>query len=133
VDDTGPYPRYGEVAVLSFDCQISTSNAVNPALIFYYHMYGQGMGSLYVDVFQNSTQSWTTEFSKTGQQHTSMSTSWSLGVVTLPKDPVVMVRFRGVRGGNYEGDIAFDSAGSYDALNECVRDQSRSIHHATNV
>ena len=80
----------GEIVVLSYDCEIDTSNAFNPQLRFYYHMYGSNTGFFSVDTFTSSSQSWTTEFNKTGQQHNATTSSWSLGVITLPKDPKMM-------------------------------------------
>ena len=102
--------KQGDVAILNLDCQIDTSSQVSPQLRFYYHMYGATMGTLSVEVFTSSAQNWTTEFIKAGQQHSAADSAWSLGVVTLPKDPKMRLRFRGVRsGGDYKGDMAIDS------------------------
>jgi len=109
------YPRVqGDVAILSFDCQMDTSSNIYPKLRFYYHMYGKDMGSLYVDVFESDNLNygippWSIEFSRTGQQHSATTSAWSLGVVDLPHDPALRFRFRGEWGGYYGGDMAFDS------------------------
>ena len=109
MEASGPRVQ-GDVAMLNFDCQIDTSSAVTPKLRFYYHMYGEHMGSLYVDVFESDNSNpWSIEFSKTGQQHDHYTTAWSLGVVDLPADPALRFRFRGERGGDFAGDMAFDS------------------------
>ena len=99
----------GQVATLSYDCEIDTSNTSNPQLRFYYHMYGSQIGWFSVDIFTSSSQSWTTQFNKTGQQHSGAKSSWSLGVITLPKDPKMMFRFKGERKRGYQSDIAVDT------------------------
>ena len=50
-------------------CQIDTSSAVSAQLRFYYHMYGVDMGTLSVDVFTSRALAWSTEFTRSGQQH----------------------------------------------------------------
>ena len=80
-------------------------------LSFYYHMYGADMGSLYVDVDRGADGTWDdlSIWSRTGQQHTSSSDTFSQGIVDLSSyTGTVRVRFRGVDGNDYRGDIAID-------------------------
>lgn len=93
----------GDAAILE-----STSNGVFDRLYFSYHMYGSSMGSLYVDLFDDG--SWFTVWQKTGQQHTSSTRAWSDVEIDLsPYDFGTRVRFRGVDGNGYRGDMAIDN------------------------
>ncbi len=80
---------------------------------FWYHMYGYGMGNLYVDVWVGNQ--WETRWVRNGQQHWYYSTPWSQGTVDLSdiKGPT-RIRLRGVTTWNpshyyhHRGDMALD-------------------------
>lgn len=81
-----------------------------PSLSFYYHMYGNQMGSLHVDICVNGT--WTNSiWSKSGQQQTSAKAPWKIATISLTNYAAgqgnVTIRFRGVTGGD-RSDMAID-------------------------
>lgn len=80
-----------------------------PELEFYYHMFGNGIGTLNVDIWTNAT-GWQTIFTKSGQQQTSSTQAWIKESIPLFSyaDDTVRVRFRAVHGPNAIGDIAVD-------------------------
>ena len=89
----------------------STSVAAN----FKYLMFGGTMGTLAVETSPDGT-TYTQQWSQTGQQHgrggsTSFACSaapWSDQTVTFPTGTTQM-RFKGVRGTSYTGDMAIDT------------------------
>jgi len=84
------------------------SNLSNPELKFYYHMYGSSMGALYVDVYDGS---WHNVWSKVGQQHTSNAAAYTQAIINLKafeNKSNIIIRFRGIRGSSYRGDMAID-------------------------
>ena len=77
-----------------------------PQLTFYYYMYGADIGTLSVDTYDGT--SWTNDvWTLTGQQQTSDSDPWLEATVFLTNN-VTQVRFRAIRGGDYQADIAID-------------------------
>lgn len=72
-------------------------------LSFYYHMYGQTMGTFNVYLKQNSvTQK---IFTKSGNQ----GNKWILGQATLQSPSSnFTIMFEGIRGSSYNSDIAID-------------------------
>lgn len=82
----------------------------NIDLNFDYHMYGNTMGSLHVDVFDGTWHS--NVWSVTGQQHSSVNNPWKTEVVDLSNydnQSGIIIRFRGVTGSSYKSDIAVDN------------------------
>ena len=80
------------------------------SLMFDFHMYGSGMGSLSVDVYDGVWHNdiWT----RSGQQHTGKTDPWEPALVELSafagkKD--IIVRLRGVTGSSFTSDIAIDN------------------------
>ncbi len=83
----------------------------NPVFSFYYHMYGSTMGSLHLEVSSNSGVTWSTVWSKYGQQHSSSSAPYTQALVCLPtmaNQSNVRIRFKGVDGSGFRGDAAVD-------------------------
>src|SRR5690606_1752176 len=79
------------------------------ALKFYYHMYGQTMGNLYVQVSSNGGTTWNTLDSIIGEQQTSMNDPWlERAIILNGYTGTISVRFVGVRGSNYYGDMSLD-------------------------
>ena len=88
----------------TFDC----STATVPVLKFDYHMYGSGMGGLYVDIYDGAWQ--LAVWSRVGQQHTGTGDPWSEGEVDLSSYAgTVTIRIRGVTGSSYASDMAVDN------------------------
>jgi PKD repeat protein len=82
----------------------------NPQLSFYYHMYGSGMGTLAVDIYDGTWH--LSVWSKTGQQHSSKTSSYTKATVNLSAFANlagVIIRFRGVIGSTALSDMAFDN------------------------
>jgi hypothetical protein len=90
----------------------ATSYLVSPALTgqssvsFAYHMFGADMGSLSLEISVGGA--WTTAFSRTGNQTSNQNSPWTAANVTLPVG-TDRVRFKGVRGSSWAGDMAVDS------------------------
>ena len=101
-------PRvYGDEAFFTAEFDFSLLN--NPELTFYYHMYGAGMGTLHVDVFDNVWQ--LDVWSLSGNQ----GNNWSQATVDLSAYSYkanIVVRFRGEVGNGvsptYRSDMAID-------------------------
>lgn len=88
---------------------VDLSNVNNPYLSFYYHMYGNTMGELCVEVYSGS--SWQPLGScLVGQQQTSGSSPWLRKTITLSgyANSTIKVRFKGVRGTGFASDMAID-------------------------
>jgi hypothetical protein len=77
------------------------------SLSFYYHMNGSAINTLAVYAMLTGS-SWQMQWSKVGQQHSSSSSSWTHHTIILPSG-TTRVKFRGVRGSSYDGDIAIDT------------------------
>jgi hypothetical protein len=82
-------------------------------LDFYYHMYGAGIGKLYIDAFVNGMS--TRLDSIVGQQHVSTSDSWSLKTINLNQfaGDIVRIRFIAIESTNTsisdQGAISIDN------------------------
>ncbi len=85
---------------------LDLSSLSQPQLSFYYFMYGDDIGTLSVDTYDGTT--WTNDvWTLTGQQQTSDADPWLEATVYFSNN-VTKIRFRAVRGGGYESDIAID-------------------------
>lgn len=78
-------------------------------LSFYYHMYGDTMGSLNVDVYSGG--SWSNAvWSISGEQQTDDTDPYTQAIVDLSSfSGPIKLRIRGVAAGGYRGDMAIDS------------------------
>ncbi|PWH84946.1 fibronectin type III domain-containing protein, partial [Brumimicrobium oceani] len=95
---------------------IDLTSLTVPVLGFYYHMYGSNMGSLSVQVSSDNGATWTTEFNLSGQQQIGGNEAWiSENIVLSAYSGTVKVRFKGVRGAGYAGDIALDDISVFEA------------------
>ena len=72
---------------------------------FYYHMYGSTMGTLALEYYDGSD--WVEAWSKSGQQHSSDSSSWTQATVSLTGQ-ISQIRFKGTTGSSYTSDMAVD-------------------------
>ncbi len=78
-----------------------------PVLAFWYHMYGQTMGTLSIDVYNHGTNNWTNDvFTISGDQ----GDQWIEQQVDLTafSGQTIHIRFSGATGNNYYSDIAID-------------------------
>jgi len=134
----------GTEASLTSRC-VDISAATSPYLIYAYHMYGQGMGDLHVEIQDSGSTSWTTVRTWTGQQQGSMTDPWKLDFIDLSGyTGPVRVRFRGQRGQGtsyyWQGDMSVDSVMIKDLqpdvgvtsivspVSGCVMGSNESIH-----
>jgi len=95
----------GDTAILEGPC-LDLSAATTATLTFWYNMFGSTMGTLEAEVSTDCTV-WTNVFSLSGDQ----GTSWFQGTIDLTAMAGlsnVKVRFRGIRGSSWRGDIAID-------------------------
>ncbi len=97
------------------------------ALMYSYHMFGAGMGSLHVDLLVNGT--W--QLDATPPVEGDQGNVWLPGFVDLSPyaGAVINVRFRGVRGPTHLSDLALDDIhiSSAVGVNEAVNDHSFSV------
>lgn len=87
---------------------INISNLSNPALKFWYHMYGANIKELHIDASDgNGWQNLKTIY---GQQHTAYNDAWQQQFVDLLplQGNCIKIRFTAIRGNGYKGDIAID-------------------------
>jgi archaellum component FlaF (FlaF/FlaG flagellin family) len=76
-----------------------------PQVRFWYHMLGNTMGTLQMQIDTTGMGNWTPVFQKVGNQ----GTNWNQAIVNLGgyKDRIARIRFRGINGGN-SSDMAID-------------------------
>lgn len=115
---------FGQVAQLLTPC-IDLTTATAPALSFWYHMFGNNMGDLHIDIFSNGA--WTNDVITpiSGDQ----GNNWLNQQIGLTNyiGQIINVRFRGVTGPDFASDMALDDIGvaSTSAINQ--------IPQATNI
>jgi PKD repeat protein len=98
----------GNIAEYTSPCiDINYSDAT---LSFYYHMYGSSMGELHVDIDSGSGFVNDVTPAIIGQQQTDTNDAYLERQVDLSSyaGQTIIVRFRAVRGSNYNSDIAID-------------------------
>ncbi len=103
-------------ATLTSPC-FTTVGLVSPTLKFGYHMFGNQINTLSVDVYNGSA--WVNDvFILTGQQQAAGTSPWLEGTVSLSafaNTSGLRLRFRAERGAGANGDIAIDDIAVYDA------------------
>ena len=83
----------------------------NPELAFFYHMYGEDMGSLHVDVCDDSGNWHSNLWEISGEQQSSSSAPWKNTIVEMQQfggQSPVKIRFRGITGDGNKSDMAVD-------------------------
>eukprot|EP01047_Picozoa_sp_COSAG01_P078993 COSAG01_NODE_14810_length_1407_cov_1.334098_1_plen_217_part_10 len=95
--------RTNDVSYLLLPTFPNTTKSIH----FYYHMYGQTMGTLSVEALINNQWS-STGWSQTGQQHSTGSAPWTMAHVNLAAS-ATRIRFKGVKGSSFTGDMAIDT------------------------
>ena len=96
---------YNSTAVLYSPC-FDFEELNNPELRFGYHMYGQHMGTLRVDISNDACETWTEIWSLSGEQ----GDQWHEGYVDLAAyaGDLIRLRFVGTTGDGYRSDMAID-------------------------
>jgi hypothetical protein len=97
--------HYNKTAILISPC-FDLASVNNPAITFYYHMYGSQMGTMKLDISTNEGATWTTLWTKSGNQYN----SWKTTTIALTAYATETVKFRfvGTTGGN-TSDMAIDA------------------------
>ncbi|SHI97656.1 Por secretion system C-terminal sorting domain-containing protein [Mesonia phycicola] len=108
----------GDVAEL-YSPFIDISALSSPALEFYYHMFNGStvgdMGELHVDVYDGSVWNNNVMTPLVGGQQTAQADAWFLATVDLSSyTGTIQVRFRAIRGNDYESDISIDDVDIFD-------------------
>lgn len=90
---------------------IDLSTYTCPKLSFWYHMFGPGMGELHVDA--NDGSGWDLDVVPPiiGQQQTAGGDPWlqhKNSLAAYAGETAVQIRFRGIRGSNFESDMSID-------------------------
>jgi hypothetical protein len=89
---------------------IDLSGLSSVSLEFYYHMYGEAMGDLFVDIFSGGT--WHLDIGPTlsGQQQSTSSDPWLSATIDLSafNTADAQIRFRGITGSSFTSDMAID-------------------------
>ncbi len=97
-----------EAVAMLYSPEFDISGVSYPTLSFMYHMYGEDMGTLFIDVLNDGI--WHQNvFSLQGEQHISAAAPWLEANVNLASyTGVVQIRFRALKGSDFKGDIALD-------------------------
>ena len=106
LETSGGFGNTGEITSADVGVNMLTS----PYVEFYYHMYGATMGTMAVDVF-DQTLGWTNDIiSITGQQQTAGNDPWLKVGAVLPAgyDSIVRFRIRGTSTTSFTSDMAID-------------------------
>lgn len=101
------YPNNpGKTANLRSPCfDISALNA--PSLTFDYHLYGESMGTLALEISTDAGNTWTDLWSQTGNQ----GNTWHTADINLSSyiSTNLALRFKGTTGNSYHSDMAIDN------------------------
>ncbi|KAA3599789.1 MAG: hypothetical protein DWQ06_09920 [Calditrichaeota bacterium] len=115
---TGNY-LYTEASTPNFPTKVANlytpcfdfTNLGNPEFVFWYHMAGNSIGSLSIDVFDFATETWTNDvWTLSGTQQTDPTDPFLEAVADLSafSGTKVIVRFNGITGTNWDSDTAID-------------------------
>ncbi len=87
---------------------VNINTLASPSLQFYYHMFGATIGELHVDVYNGSA--WINDVDVIiGQQQAAQTDPWINRIVNLAAfSGTIQVRFRAIRGSDFDGDISLD-------------------------
>lgn len=99
-----------KVANLYTPC-LDFTNLGNPEFVFWYHMFGNSVGSLNIDVYDFTTETWTNGvWTVSGTQQSAQADPYLEAVVDLSafSGTKVIVQVRGVTGNSFSSDTAID-------------------------
>ncbi len=112
---------------------IVISGLSNPQLTFWYHMYGNSLVGLEVDI--NTGSGWTGIYQKVGQQQTSGTDPWKEAIVNLSAyiGDTVVIRFKSTNNnGGTNNDVSIDDVEIDDAPS-CPKPQDIKVIGFTNT
>jgi subtilisin-like proprotein convertase family protein len=89
-----------------------------PAMSVWYHKFGSDMGNLYIEIETGGV--WTIVDSIIGETQISLTDPWKNKIVDLQAyiNNAFSIRFRGIRGVSYYGDISIDDLEIFDLPND---------------
>ena len=99
----------GDTAVI-ISPTIDLSSLTDPMLSYYYHMYGDDIDSLSVQVSTDNGATWNTEATIIGEQQNDNTDPWKKSYVSLENyvNQTVLVRWFTTRGSSFNCDLAID-------------------------
>ncbi|SFD36945.1 choice-of-anchor D domain-containing protein [Algibacter pectinivorans] len=103
-------PNFNDTFILNSPCIDLTAQS-SMEFSFFYHMYGFGMGDLFVELSTDNGETYPNLlWSQLGQDQTSSGQAWNEANIDLSAyfGQVVRIRFRGETGNDYRGDMAID-------------------------
>ncbi|MEZ4777089.1 MAG: GEVED domain-containing protein [Bacteroidia bacterium] len=105
----------GDTYVLTSPC-IDLTGSTAPRLSYWYHMYGASMGTLAAFVTTSGGFD-SLVYGLSGPQQFAETDPWLEAIVDLAwaKDSVIQLRFVGIRGTSFTGDMAIDDISLYNA------------------
>ncbi len=103
-DGTG-FPN--KSAILNSPC-LDFSGVTAPTLSFEYHMQGNAVGVLSVEVRTNNTGDWQSLFTRSQAQGNQWNTA-TIDMTSYAGNPSVQLRLNAVTGSGWQGDIAVDA------------------------
>lgn len=98
--------NFNNTSILTSPC-FDLEAANTATFSFQYHMYGESMGTLSLEISEDDQNSWTTLWSTSGDQ----GNEWRRQQIDLTEfagRPGIQVRFYGQTGGSFRSDIAID-------------------------
>ncbi len=106
----------GDAASLISPCITIPADAREPLLDFWYHMFGSNMGEMHIDIHDGNNWVLDAGPSLEGQDQTSQDSPFKLYQLDIIDyvGKTIQVRFRGVRGDGFRGDMAIDDFNVYD-------------------
>lgn len=123
-DHTSGSGNYMYTETSGASCNNATANLISPcidltgstcpAVSFYYHQYGAAQGGFNVGVSTDQGNTWTTEFSSSGDQ----GDQWNQGLIILSGySGLVRLRFQAQTGTTFTSDLAIDDIEVFDFVN----------------
>ncbi len=102
---------YNKTAYLISQC-IDLTSLDNPTLEFWYHMYGNSIGDLHVDIYY--ANQWVSDIMTVLSGN--KGNQWFKQEIDLSayKNGIVQIRFRGSTGSSFDADMALDDISVYD-------------------
>lgn len=108
LEASGDICQPNKTAYLMSECiQLDKMGTDTCHLSFFYHMFGDGIGRLQLQVSDNGGQSWATLWEKAGNQGDAWHKAY-IGLGGFADGSVLQFRFAGREGSNSRGDMALD-------------------------
>ena len=111
---------------------IDISSLADASLQFFYHMFGNSMGDLHIDIYDGST--WVNDVDViSGQQQMATGEPWRQRIISLSAyTGTIQARFRAIRGIAGNGDISIDDI-SFDEAPSCLPPTNLTVYNITDT